>query len=74
MRKRFRLKSGLYDSIPNLSPEIEVIDTVVLRVKDILFEIGYGEEDGETRIYYYDKYGNLFPKAYLDVYYEEFIE
>lgn len=71
MRKRFRIKPELYNAIPNLSPEIEVIDTVVLSVKDIPFETECGEEEEETRIYYYDKYGNLFPKAYLDVYYEE---
>ena len=71
MKKRFRIKTGLYDSIPNLSPEIELIDTVVLRVKDIHLETGYEMEDEEARIYYYDKYGNFLSKAYLDAYYEE---
>lgn len=71
MSKHFKFKRGFKNNIPNLRPEIEIEDTIELRTKEIPIESEFCGEKEEKHTYYYDKRGILFPKAYLDINYEE---
>lgn len=73
MNKHFIVKRKYLKVIPNLRPEIEIDDTVELRTREIHIETDWWDENEESHTYYYDKNGVLFPKAYLDIYYEEII-
>lgn len=73
MRKRLKVKDGLKRIIPNLQPELEIVDTVEIEARGIPADTGYSISDVpfEKKTYYYDSNGILYPKRYLDLYYED---
>ena len=73
MLKKFRIKKELKHSIPNLQPELEMVDTIEIEARTIPPNDGFdiNEIPFEKKTYYSDKNGILYPERILDLYYEE---
>ena len=73
MGKRLKVKTGLKRIIPNLQPDLEIVDIVEIEARSLPDAEGYSisEIPFEKRMYYYDSNGVLYPKRYLDLYYED---
>lgn len=73
MLKKYRIKKELKRSVPNLPPELEIVGTVEIEARSIPDSSGYNISDipFEKKTYYYDSNGVLYPKRYLDLYYED---